>query len=186
VPRWRPFASEHQFRGHGLINLQNGFLRCVRCIGIIDAQGRCRPGLGQGFHRADRFADGDYEPETGVCRSNLGPRDRLFETYFPVGALDASRGLIKAPDAIIDERSAAPNVPLRYVYELDVRGFEPPFTVDASLHFRPFPPYLVRAFAEYEARQARAGRRPQGSLVEPAMLQRIEPVELHRVRTVVP
>jgi Fe-S-cluster-containing dehydrogenase component len=41
VPRWSPSPSlgGTRFRGRGLINLQNGFLRCVRCIGRIDDAG---------------------------------------------------------------------------------------------------------------------------------------------------
>src|SRR5205823_1967665 len=147
----------------GLINLQNGFLRCVRCIGIVDADGRCQAGQGQGRTRADRYADGDYDADTGECRSNLRGGEELFETYFPIGALDADRGVAKGPDAIIDTRSAPPGVPLTYTYAIDARGHEPPFRVEAALRFRSFPPYLVRAFAAYEARKSAAGERPSGA-----------------------
>ena len=123
VPRWSPppGSGATTFRGRGLVNLQNGFLRCVRCIGVIDARGRLpAAGPGQGRTRADRFADGDYDLDTGACRSNLEGGRALLETYFPVGALDASRGVAKAPDAIVDTRSAPPGVPLTYVYELPI------------------------------------------------------------------
>ena len=53
-----------------------------------------------------------------LSRSNLSGMNALFETYFPIGALDASRGTPKGPDAIIDTRSLPPGVPVRYTYEL--------------------------------------------------------------------
>src|SRR5207253_6602226 len=111
-------------------------------------------GSGQGRTRADRFDDGIYDIDTGECRSNLVGQNAFFETYFPVGALDADRGVAKAPDAIIDTRSSPPGVTLRYTYELDASAFTPPFKVEARLRFRPFPPFLLRSFAEYEARKA--------------------------------
>ncbi len=187
VPEWspNPLAGGTRFRGRGLMNLQNGFLRCVRCIGEIDAFGRCQPGPGQGRARADRFADGAYDLDTGECTSNLVGPEALFETYFPVGALDASRGVTKGPDAIIDSRSAPPGVTLRYTYELPASGAGP-FVVEARLMFRAFPPFLVRAFADYEAQQASRGLRPSGPLVTHDMLGRLELVELHRVRVEIP
>jgi hypothetical protein len=174
VPRWspNPQLGGTTFRGRGLVNLQNGFLRCVRCIGTIDAQGRCQAISGQGATRADRFADGAYDLDTGECRSNLEGLNALFETYFPVGALDADRGVAKAPDAIIDTRSAPPNAVLRYVYELDAPGRPGPFKVEARLRFRPFPPFLLRAFADYESRKAAQGLRPSGAQLTGAMLRR--------------
>jgi hypothetical protein len=188
VPRWSPSPSlgGTRFRGRGLINLQNGFLRCVRCIGTIDDAGACQPGPGQGSTRADRFDDGDYNPDTGACRSNLSGGNELFETYFPVGALDAERGLAKAPDAIIDTRSAPPGVPLTYTYALDAGGHPAPFSVEARLRFRSFPPYLVRAFAAYEASKAAQGLRPGGPQVVPRMLRRIETVDLASARARIP
>lgn len=183
VPQWSPPPDEGgtEFFGRGLINLQNGFLRCVTCVGFVDGQGRCQPGAGQGVTRADRFDDGVYDIDTGECQSNLFGDNALLETYFPVGALDAERGVLKAPDAIIDRRSAAPGRPLRYTYELQSGGFDGPFTVEARLLFRAFPPFLVKAFADYEARQDAKGLRPSGPLVNRDMLQRLEIVELSRV-----
>lgn len=180
VPLWSPNPTfgGTTFRGRGLVNLQNGFLRCVRCIGIVDAAGRCQPGPGQGRTRADRFDDGQYDLDTGECRSNLSGERAFMETYFPVGGLDAERGATKAPDAILDQRSAAPGVVLRYIYELDVPGRTGPFSVKARLRFRPFPPYLLRAFAEYEARKAAQGLRPSGPQVTPSMFRRNHPVDL--------
>jgi hypothetical protein len=188
VPRWDPppELGGTAFRGRGLINFQNGFLRCVRCIGEVAADGSCQPGPGQGFSRADRFADGDYDLDTGECRSNLVGRKALFETYFPVGALDASRGIPKAPDAIIDTRSLPPNVPLRYTYELSAGGARGPFRVEAKLLFRAFPPFLIKAFAGYEREMARRGARPSGPLVTEDMLRRLEVVELSRSSAEVP
>jgi hypothetical protein len=179
VPQWspNPRLGGTTFRGKGLINLQNGFLRCVRCIGVLDAQGKCQPGFGQGRTRADRFDDGAYDIDTGECRSNLSGGDELFETYFPVGALDADRGVLKAPDAIIDTRSAPPGVPIQYTYELEAAG-PPPFRVEARLRFRAFPPYLIRAFADYEQRKASEGQRPSGPQVTTAMLRRIDVIDL--------
>lgn len=187
VPEWspNPLAGGTRFRGRGLMNLQNGFLRCVQCIGQIDALGRCQPGPGQGRFRADRFDDGAYDLDTGECTSNLVGAEALFETYFPVGGLDASRGVTKGPDAIIDSRSAPPGVPLRYTYELPARG-PGPFVVEARLLFRAFPPFLVRAFADYEAQQAARGLRPSGPLVTHDMLDRLEVIELHRLRIEIP
>ena len=105
----------------------------------------------------------------------------LFETYFPVGALDSTRGILKAPDAIIDTRSMPPEVPITYTYDLDVGVARGPFTVKARLLFRAFPPYLIRAFAEYERSMDRAGRRPSGPLVDEDMFKRIEIVQVKSV-----
>ena len=182
VPAWQPppLLGGASFRGRGLVNFQNGFLRCVRCIGTVGADGRCEAGTGQGDDRAARFADGDYDLDTGACRSNLSGINALFETYFPVGALDASRGLAKGPDAIVDTRSAPPGVPIRYTYDLDTGGRRGPFKVVARLLFRAFPPFLVKGFAAYEREQARRGLRPGGPLVSEDMLARLEVVELGR------
>jgi hypothetical protein len=179
-PEWTPppELGGTRFSGKGLINLQNGFLRCVTCIGVIAADGSCQPGPGQGIFRADRFTDGNYDLDSGVCSSNLDDRHNLFETYFPVGSLDASRGQLKAPDAIIDTRSAPPEVPLRYTYVLDPGAAVFPLKVRARLMFRAFPPFLIRAFIEYERQMARLGRRPSGPLMDDSMWQRIELVEL--------
>jgi hypothetical protein len=179
VPRWSPEPAEggSTFRGLGLISLQNGFYRCVRCIGIIDGRGQCQPGPGQGFLRADRFADGDYDLDSGACGSNLSGRAALFETYFPIGALDASRGITRGPDAILDTRSLPPHVPTRFQYELDIRD-RGPLRVRARLLFRAFPPFLLEAFASYELAQARRGKRPSGPLLDREALSRLEIVEL--------
>jgi hypothetical protein len=178
-----PFDPATQFRGRGLINLQNGFLRCVQCIGIIDFQGRCIPANAvQEQHRAARFADADFDNDTGECRSNLFGDDALFEVYFPVGSLDATRGVVKGPDAIIDSRSAPPGVPMRWTYELDLPlGVKGPLKIEARLMFRAFPPFLVKAFADYEARQAAAGLRPSGPLVTREMLAKLAVVEIAKV-----
>ncbi|MBX3204265.1 MAG: hypothetical protein KF764_04310 [Labilithrix sp.] len=180
APDWSPNPTfgGTTFRGKGLVNMQNGFLRCVKCIGFVDAEGRCQAGPGQGRTRADRFDDGAYDLDTGECRSNLSGTNAFFETYFPVGALDADRGVAKAPDAILDQRSAAPGVVLRYTYEIDVPGRAGPFTVEARLRFRPFPPFLLRAFADYEARKAAEGRRPSGAQITAAMFARNHPIDL--------
>jgi hypothetical protein len=182
VPAWQPppVLGGTSFRGRGLVNFQNGFLRCVRCLGTIAADGHCEPGPGQSDTRAARFADGDYDLDTGACRSNLTGTNALFETYFPVGALDASRGIAKGPDAIVDTRSLPPGVPVRYVYDLPAAGRRAPFTVTARLLFRAFPPFLVKAFAAYEREQARRGLRPSGALVSEEMLGRLEVVEVAR------
>lgn len=186
VPRWSPPPERGGtgFRGRGLVSFQNGFLRCVRCIGVIGPDGACEALPGQ-VHRADRFEDGDYDLDTGECRSNLEGLNALFETYFPVGSLDARRGVVKGPDAIIDTRSLPPSVPVRYTYELDVARQRGPFEATATLLFRAFPPYLVRAFAAYERERARLGQRPSGPSVTEAMLSRIEVVEVARQQVVV-
>ena len=199
VPRWTEEPAESAaggpvFRGLGLINLQNGFLRCVRCIGFVDARGVCQAGRaqGQGALRADRFADGAYDLDTGECRSNLTGRNALFETYFPVGALDADRGAVKAPDAIVDTRSAAPGVTTTYRYEIPLRAggvgsvARGSLQVRAVLHFRPFPPFLLDAFVRYEAEQARLGRRPSGPQITADALRRLDVVDLAEVRVSVP
>ena len=182
VAAWQPppALGGTSFRGRGLVSLQNGFLRCVRCIGTVAADGHCEAGPGQADTRAARFADGDYDLDTGECRSNLSGMNALFETYFPVGALDASRGLAKGPDAIVDTRSVPPRVPLRYVYDLPTGGRRGPFTVEARLLFRAFPPFLIKGFAAYEREQARRGLRPSGPLVSEDMLGRLEVVEIGR------
>lgn len=182
VPQWQPIPNTQnsQFRGRGLINFQNGFLRCVQCIGFIDREGRCQPADEfQAATRAGRFTDGEFDDDTGECQSNLLGREALFETYFPVGALDASRGLTKGPDAIIDERSASPYVAQRWTYALglgpNVTG---PLTVEARLMFRAFPPFLIRAFADYERLQSARGLRPSGPLVTTVMLDKLDAVEI--------
>lgn len=187
VPRWspNPALGGEFFRGRGLINFQNGFLRCVSCRGEIGADGSCLPRAGE-RHRAERFVDGQYDLDTGACGSNLSGEHALFETYFPVGALDAERGGVRGPDAIIDTRSLAPNRPVTYVYELSRRGRTGPFAVEAQLMFRSFPPFLVRAFADYEQQRAAAGARPSGPLVTHAMMRRLERVVLARANATVP
>lgn len=187
-PEWSPppGSGATAFVGRGLINLQNGFLRCVRCIGRIDARGKCQPLPGQTGHRAARYEDGTYDLDTGACESNLVGTERFLEIYFPVGSLDASRGVFKGPDAILDTRAAPPEVPLRYVYRIESGPSPGPFRVEARLLFRAFPPFLVRAFAQYEALQAERGLRPSGPLVSFEMLERLEVVELHAVEVEVP
>ncbi|MBK8251166.1 MAG: hypothetical protein IPK82_00665 [Polyangiaceae bacterium] len=188
VPEWspNPALGGTRFRGKGLINFQNGFLRCVRCIGEVAADGSCRPGPGQGVFRADRFDDGDYDIDTGECRSNLSGREAFFETYFPVGALDASRGVLKGPDAIIDTRSLVANTPVTFTYVVPTGGRRGPFKVEARLMFRAFPPFLVKAFIDYEREQVRRGLRPSGALVTDDMLKRLEIVEVGRSVAEVP
>ncbi|APR75577.1 serine/threonine protein kinase [Minicystis rosea] len=185
VGTWQPppALGGTSFRGRGLVNFQNGFLRCVRCIGTVAADGHCEPGPGQSDTRAARFVDGDYDIDTGACRSNLSGANALFETYFPVGALDASRGLVKGPDAIIDTRSLPPNVPIRYTYDLSTSGRRGPFKVEARLLFRAFPPFLIKAFASYEREQSSRGLRPSGPLVTEEALGRLEVVEVARAET---
>lgn len=186
VPQWEALdgrgkhSAATQFRGRGLINLQNGFLRCVQCIGFIDRAGRCQPGFNQDQHRAARYDDAPFDLDTGECQSNLENGEELFETYFPVGSLDATRGVFKGPDAIIDARSAPPGVPMRWTYVLSLAGFEGPLTIEARLLFRAFPPFLIEAFADYEARQAAAGLRPSGPLVTRDMLAKLAVVEIAR------
>ncbi|MEO8796522.1 MAG: hypothetical protein ABI551_01430, partial [Polyangiaceae bacterium] len=189
VPQWspNPALGGTRFFGKGLVNFQNGFVRCVRCIGEIDTSGACQPvGAEQTRTRAARFDDGFYDPDTGECRSNLAGGHQLFETYFPVGSLDADRGILKAPDAIIDTRSAPPNVPITYTYDVDVGGHPAPFTARATLHFRAFPPYLIKAFADYEANEAARGNRPNGPQVTRAMLGRLEVLDLAEAKVTVP
>lgn len=182
VPAWR--RQGNGFIGRGLINLQNGFQRCVTCIGRVDGEGRCQPGPGQGRHRADRYADGGYDIDSGACVSNLRGEEAFLEVYFPVGALDATRGVLKGPDAIIDERSAVAGEPQRYVYDLAAPAGA--VTVEARLMFRAFPPFLIEAFADYEAQQDARGLRPSGPLVTRAMLERLEAVELARAEVSLP
>lgn len=186
VPQWSPPVElgGDRFRGRGLINFQNGFLRCVRCIGPVGPDGECQDFGSR--HRAERFADGDYDIDTGECRSNLVGDAALLETYFPVGSLDADRGLPKGPDAIIDTRSLTPGRRVEYTYVLPTRGRQGPFRVTARLMFRSFPPFLVRTFAEYEAKQAARGRRPGGPLVTFEMMERLERVVVDRASLVVP
>jgi hypothetical protein len=183
VPRWQPppELGGTRFAGQGLVSFQNGFLRCVRCIGQVDEAGRCQPLPGQAGERALRYADGAYDQDTGSCGSNLAGRAALFETYFPVGSLDAARGVLKAPDAIIDTRSLPPATPVTYVYELALVA--PSVHVSARLLFRAFPPYLLRAFAAYERAMAARGARAGGPLVTDAALSRLAIVELARAET---
>ncbi len=180
IGQWSPPPSlgGTSFQGKGLINFQNGFLRCVRCIGTIDADGRCKANGDQGRTRADRFEDAAYDIDTGECRSNLTGLNALFETYFPIGSLDADRGITKAPDAIIDTRSAPPGVPVLYTYLLDAAGRAGPFHVRATLHFRAFPPFLLRAFADYEQSAAKRGLRPSGAQMTRDMIGKLEVIDI--------
>lgn len=185
VPRWQPpiGSGTGAHVGSGLALFQNGFLRCVRCIGVLAADGACLPGPGQGRTRADRYEDGEYDLDSGRCRSNLQGGHELFETYFPVGALDASRGIAKAPDAILDSRSLAPRKPVTLLYRVPSASGSAPFSAHARLWFRSFPPFLVRAFAAYEASRARRGERRSGAQVDEAMLARIAPVPIAEARS---
>ena len=79
---------------------------------------------------------------------------------------------------VVDQRSAPPGIPIRYTYEIDARGRSGPFSVQARLRFRPFPPFLLRAFADYEARKAAQGLRPSGAQVTSAMFRRNHPLDL--------
>jgi hypothetical protein len=180
IGQWNPPPSlgGTTFEGKGLINFQNGFLRCVRCIGTIDERGRCQASEGQGKTRADRFTDGVYDLDTGECRSNLSGQNALFETYFPIGSLDADRGVLRAPDAIIDTRSAAPGVPVTYTYVIDPGAHPAPYQARATLHFRAFPPFLLKAFSDYESRMASRGLRPSGAQVTGDMISRLEVIDL--------
>jgi hypothetical protein len=182
VPAWKREAGVDRWVGRGLINLQNGFLRCVRCR-LEPVNGRCEGSPG-GF-RASRFEDGVYDLDTGRCESNLSVSQSLFEVYFPVGALDAQRGIVKGPDAIIDTRSLQPGLPRRYTYDLPLGRSVPPLTVRARLLFRSLPPFIVRAFAAYEGAQAARGRRPGGPLLTIDMLKQLERVELASLVSVV-
>lgn len=192
VPRWvsepraSPGRESRAFRGRGLINLQNGFLRCVRCRGPIGTDGKC-DSTDPNALRSARFDDGEYDLDTGECRSNLSGENRLFETYFPVGSLDSTRGILRAPDAIIDTRSAPPAIPLRYTYVLEEAGGRPgPFRIAARLRFRAFPPFLVKAFVAYERAQDRAGERPKGPRMTETMLSRLDVVDLADAELVIP
>jgi hypothetical protein len=186
APRWNPPPGNGtRFFGRGLINFQNGFLRCVRCIGRIDERGECQPLAGQDSTRAARFDDAEYDIDTGFCNSNLSGQRALFEIFFPVGALDAERGVLKAPDAIIDTRSLPPGVPISYTYELETSARAAPFHAEARLLFRAFPPYLMRAFIDYERRQAARGLRPTGPLIAERVFERIEVIEIARATRVI-
>lgn len=183
-PQWDPNPAQGgtEFRGRGLINLQNGFLRCVSCRGKIDDEGRCQPRLFQDGHHADRYEDGDYDIDTGACGSNLTGHNKFIEVYFPVGSLDAERGVLRGPDAIIDTRSIAPDTPVRYTYVIPVEGeHQGPFKVEGRLLFRGFPPFLLKAFAAYELHMDAQGERPDGPLLTEKVLERLEIVELNRV-----
>lgn len=185
-PQWdpNPELGGTEFRGKGLINLQNGFLRCVKCRGTIAEDGHCEPALFQTGHRAARYDDGDYDIDTGECRSNLEGHHKFLEVFFPVGSLDAERGVVRGPDAIIDTRSLPSKTPVRYTFELDVKPEQRgPYTIEARLLFRGFPPFLLKAFAEYEKYMTEQGARPDGPLLTEKELERLEVVELHR-RTV--
>ncbi len=189
APRWdpNPALGGTEFRGRGLINLQNGFLRCVRCRGTIARDGHCEPGLFQNSHHAERYEDGDYDIDTGECRSNLEGHNKFIEVFFPVGALDADRGVVRGPDAIIDTRSIPPDTPVRYTYELPLdKKVEGPLKAEARLMFRGFPPFLLKAFAAYEKHMEAQGERPDGPLLTEDVLERLEVVELKRVEATVP
>ena len=140
---------------------------CAACAASARsmARGRCQPLPGQDRARADRFADGDYDPDTGECRSNLSGRNALFETYFPVGALDATRGIAKAPDAIIDTRSLPPERadPL-HLRAADARARRAVSRRGAAVVPR-VPAVPGARVRRLRARQAAAGRRPSGALI---------------------
>jgi len=64
--------------------------------------------------------------------------------------------------------------------DLDLRGAALPLRAEARLLFRAFPPFLIRAFADYEREMTRLGKRPSGPSVDRAMLERLEIVEVAR------
>ena len=102
----------------------------------------------------------------------------LFETYFPVGALDADRGVRGRPTRSSTRARRRRACPSRYTYELDARGIRAPFRVRATLHFRAFPPFLLRAFADYETERDARGERPSGPQLTAAMMRRLEVLDL--------
>jgi hypothetical protein len=77
-------------------------------------------------------------------------------------------------------------VPITYTYVLDTAGHPSPFGIHARLRFRSFPPYLVRAFAAYEAAKSAQGLRPSGPQVTASMLRRIEVVDVGHAEATTP
>ena len=100
--------------------------------------------------------------------------------------LHATRGFVRGPDAIVDTRSLAPGVPQRYVHELDIPDAAGPLRVEVTLRFRSFPPYLIRAFIEYEREQQRLGRRAGGPLVDARALERLDIVDVAEATLEIP
>ncbi len=183
VPRWtREGQSEDRFVGRGLVNFQNGFLRCVVCDGPPDPDGFCRDFRGD---RHGRARDGRYDPDTGSCVDPAtGARGHLIETYFPFSGLRPGLGVAKAHDGLIADRVLRPFRPVTYLHEISAGGMQSPFTVRARLRFRAFPPFLIRAFAGYEEAQLRRGRRAR-ALVTPEMLDRLDVVDVRSATALV-
>jgi hypothetical protein len=90
------------------------------------------------------------------------------------------------PDAIVDTRSLPPGEPRRFLHELELTGARGPLTVEVTLRFRAFPPYLLRAFIDYEREQERLGKRPGGPLIDTRALERLDIVDVASARVVIP
>lgn len=176
---WRETGPE-SFAGRGLVNLQNGFLRCVVCDGgPPDADGYCRDASGDRYGRA---RDGAFDFDSGACTDRqTGLAGHLIETFFPIGGLRPNEGGVRAHDGLLAARALRPFAPRTYLHEIPAAGAQGPFTIRARLRFRAFPPFLVRSFAQYEATQASRGRRAQGPLVTADMLDRLDVVEVQTI-----
>lgn len=176
---WRP-AGPQVFAGRGLVNLQNGYLRCVVCDGAPpDPDGFCRDAGGDRYGRA---RDGAFDVESGACTDpQTGLPGHLIETFFPISGLRPQVGVVRAHDGLLGDRALLPFTPRTYQHELPAAGAQGPFTIRARLRFRAFPPFLVRSFAGYEANQASRGRRAGGPLVTLDMLDRIDIVEVQTI-----
>ena len=105
---------------------------------------------------------------------------RFFETYFPVGALDATAASPRRPTRSSTRARSPPGAPLRYTYELDAGGAAGPFTrrgAPALPRLPAVPPARLRrlrarsrraaacarAARSFDARRARAPRRRSSS-----------------------
>jgi hypothetical protein len=98
----------------------------------------------------------------------LRARTRSSRRIFPVGALDASRGVYsKGPDAIIDTRSLPPGAPVTFTYALrDPGGRRGPFTCRGAPSLQGVPAVPREGFHRLRARAGRSkGLRPSGPLV---------------------
>ncbi len=103
-----------------------------------------------------------------------------------MGALDASRGVVKGPDAIVDTRSVPPRVPIRYVYDLATAGGAGRSRWRRGSSSARSRRSSCKGFAAYEREQARRGLRPSGPLVSEDMLGRLEVVEIGKAEAQIP
>ena len=108
-----------------------------------------------------------------------------MKKLFVAAALAAASTLASAADIVDTAASAGQfNTLVQAVKAaglVDTLKGEGPFTVEVTLHFRAYPPYLLRAFIDYEREM-----RPSAPLVDERVLERLDIVDLATATEVIP